>query len=188
MKEWIEFIKIIFIISLVFCLCDNNIANAITLDEQIKIKSELELICTSYKTTCNVRYTDSYIPQAYTTYHGNIVLSSGLTNYLSYNEIRAVGLHEVGHRVLNHYQKQDKFLKNWNFDRNELKNFRYNNEFTADLFATLYYKQTKQKNYLPEALLKLTAPDKINISTSSHPSTRIRIEKINQIEKGNLLK
>ena len=105
MKEWIEFIKIIFIISLVFCLCDNNIANAITLDEQIKIKSELELICTSYKTTCNVRYIDSYIPQAYTTYHGNIVLSSGLTNYLSYNEIRAVGLHEVGHRVLNHYQK-----------------------------------------------------------------------------------
>ena len=102
---------------------------------------------------------------------------------LSYNEIRAVGLHEVGHRVLNHYQKQDKFLKNWNFDRNELKNFRYNNEFTADLFATLYFKQTKQKNYLPEALLKLTAPDKINISTSSHPSTRIRIEKINQIEK-----
>ena len=85
MKEWIEFIKIIFIISLVFCLCDNNIANAITLDEQIKIKSELELICTSYKTTCNVRYIDSHIPQAYTTYHGNIVLSSGLTNNKIYS-------------------------------------------------------------------------------------------------------
>lgn len=166
--------------------------NAITLNEQIQLKSELELVCQSYKTDCNVRYIDSYIPQAYTTYHGNIVFTTGLTNYLSYQELRAVGMHEVGHRVLKHYQKIDKFLDKWNFDLKVLQEFRNNGEYQADLFATLYFKQINQKNHLPEALIKLTAPDKLNVTTRTHPSTNSRINKIKTIEncctKRSLLK
>lgn len=151
---------------------------AITLDEQIKIKQEAETLCTNFKDVCSVKFPMSHIPQGYTTYQGDIILTTGLINYLSYDEVRAVVLHEVGHRVLKHYQKQDKFLQKWNLSQKELQIFRHSNEFEADLFATKYYKLLSQKNYLPQALTKLTAPDKMDLSTTTHPSTNSRIERI----------
>lgn len=168
---------------LLLILITSSVVNAITLDEQIKIRQEAQAICYSLHKPCSVSYFESYIPQGYTTYTGDIKLSTGLTNYLNYDETRAVVLHEIGHHVLNHYRKQDKFLLNWNLSQKELQAFRHNNEFEADMFATKYYKIIKQKNYLPQALTKLTAPDKLNLSTTTHPSTNQRIERINNNDR-----
>ena len=165
--------------------------NAITIDEQLKIKQEAESICTSLKDSCVVKFPVSYIPQGYTTYQGEIILTSGLTNYLSYEEVRAVTLHEVGHRVLKHYKQQDKFLKYWNLNVKELQSFRHKNEFAADEFATKYFLITGTPNNLPQALTRLTAPTKMNMTTLTHPSTNSRIEKMKVIEFNyyrNLLK
>lgn len=165
--------------------------NAITLDEQLKIKQEAESICVSLKDSCTVKFPSSYIPQGYTTYQGEIILTTGLTDYLSYKEVRAVALHEVGHRVLKHYKQQDKFLKFWNLDQKELIKFRNSQEFAADEFATRYCLITNTPNSLPQALTRLTAPSKMNTTTVTHPSTNSRIERMKVIEFNyyrNLLK
>lgn len=165
--------------------------SAITLDEQLKIKQEAESICVSLKDSCTVKFPLSYIPQGYTTYQGEIILSTGLTNYLSYEEVRAVALHEVGHRVLKHYKQQDRFLKTWNLDTKKLQSFRHKNEFAADEFATRYCLITNTPNNLPQALTRLTASSKMNMTTITHPSTNSRIERIKVIEFNyyrNLLK
>lgn len=165
--------------------------NAITIDEQLKIKQEAESICTSLKDSCVVKFPVSYIPQGYTTYQGEIILTTGLTDYLSFEEVRAVALHEVGHRVLKHYKQQDKFLKYWNLDPKELVRFRNTQEFEADEFATRYNLMLGTPNNLPQALTRLTAPSKMNTTTTTHPSTNSRIERMKVIEFNyyrNLLK
>lgn len=175
----------------ILILIGNNLVYGITLDEQLKIKQEAESICTSLKDSCIVKFPISYIPQGYTTYQGEIILTTGLTDYLSYEEVRAVALHEVGHRVLKHYKQQDKFLKNWNLDQKELIKFRNSQEFKADEFATNYCLITNTPNNLPQALTRLTAPSKMNTTTITHPSTNSRIEKMKAIEFNyyrNLLK
>lgn len=190
MKDVIEIIKIILIFSILI-LINNNLVYGITLDEQLKIKQEAESICISLKDSCTVKFPISYIPQGYATYKGEIILSTGLTDYLSYEEVRAVALHEVGHRVLKHYKQQDKFLKSWNLDQKELIKFRNSQEFAADEFATRYCLITNTPNNLPQALTRLTAPSKMNASSVTHPSTNSRIEKIKIIEFNyyrNLLK
>lgn len=171
-----------FIILTILTLIIPLSCKAITLDEQIKIKQEAETVCRNFKAVCSVKFPMSYIPQGYTTYQGDIILTTGLINYLSYDEVRAVALHEVGHRVLKHYQKQDKFLKSWNLDTNELARFRNKQEFEADEFVTLYNLLINTPNHLPQALTRLTVPSKMNISTSSHPSTNDRIERVKRIE------
>lgn len=189
-KDIIEIIKIVIIFS-VLILINNNLVYGITLDEQLKIKQEAESICISLKDSCTVKFPISYIPQGYTTYQGEIILSTGLTDYLSYEEVRAVALHEVGHRVLKHYKQQDIFLKTWNLDTKKLQSFRHKNEFAADEFATKYTLITNTSNNLPQALTRLTAPNKMNMTTVTHPSTNSRIERIKVIEFNyyrNLLK
>ena len=156
--------------------------NAITLDEQLKVKQEAEALCTSFNNYCTVKFPLSSIPQGYTTYQGEIILTTELINYLSYDEVRAVALHEVGHRVLKHYEQHDKFLKNWNLDQKKLIAFRHTKEFEADEFATTYFLIMNVPNSLPQALTKLTAPSKMNTTTPTHPSTNSRIERMKYIE------
>ena len=179
--------KILYKILYIFIFL-NLPAFGLTLDEQSRISNEAKVLCTSLNNYCSVRYFTSNIPQGYTTYDHTINLSTGLTNYLDYNETRAVVLHEVGHVVLNHYQKQDKFLVTWNLNMNELKLFRHSNEYAADEFATRYVLLLNQQNYLPQALTKLTASTKINLSSPTHPSTYDRIKRINLIKTNNYKK
>ena len=63
-----------------------------------------------------------------------------------------------------------------------IKSFRHSNEYSADEFATRYVLLLNQQNYLPQALTKLTAPSKMNLSTATHPSTNDRIKQINSIK------
>lgn len=159
--------------------------NAITLDEQIKLSNEAKALCTSLNNYCSIRYFESYVPQGYTTYDHSIHLSTGLTNYLDYNETRAVVLHEIGHIVLKHYEKQDKFLKTWNLNQKELQTFRHRNEYAADEFGIRYVNLLHQQEYMSQALTKLTAPTKMNLATKSHPSTNDRIKQIKSIKLNN---
>lgn len=184
MKDFLEIIKIVIIFSILI-LINNNLVYGITLDEQIKISNEAKVLCTSLNNYCSVRFFESYVPQGYTSYDHTIHLSTGLTNYLDYNETRAVVLHEVGHVVLNHYKKQDKFLQTWNLNTRELQSFRHSNEYAADEFATKYILLLHQQNYLSQALTKLTAPTKMNLATMTHPSTNDRIKQINSIKINN---
>lgn len=144
-----------------------------------KLKTELESICTVYKNPCRIVYKETNLIQGFTTPKGDIVLTDGLLNLLSYNQVRAVGLHELGHHILQHYKKQDKFLKNWDLDTKKLIKFRYSNEVEADLFATKYALSSNETNYLPSALTTLTNPTAINTNTVTHPSTATRINTIN---------
>lgn len=157
---------------------------ALTQEENIKIKNELTGICTALNKPCTIILSDLPVAQAYTTYKGEIVLTKGLRKILNYEEVRAVGLHEVGHHILEHYKKQDEFIdKQWDFRVDTLKQFRYQNEVQADIFATSYFIYINQKNCLPDALLRLTDPKKININTSTHPSTQKRLQYIEEFSK-----
>ena len=172
-----------FIIAVIFYMMTCCMSLATTADEDIKLQSELQSICNSYKNPCVINLTLSNEIQGYTTYKGEIILTKGLRRVLTYNEIKAVGLHEIGHHVLQHYKKQDKFIATHiNPSVKELREFRHTNEIQADAYATLYYSLRNEHNYLPEALKKLTASDKLHTETITHPSTYKRIQIIKEYQ------
>lgn len=172
-----------FIIAVIFYMMTCCMSLATTADEDIKLQSELQSICNSYKNPCVINLTLSNEIQGYTTYKGEIILTKGLRRVLTYNEVKAVGLHEIGHHVLQHYKKQDKFIATHiNPSVKELREFRHANEIQADAYATLYYLLRNEHNYLPEALKKLTASDKLHTETMTHPSTYKRIQIIEEYQ------
>lgn len=172
-----------FIIAVIFYMMSCCMSLATTADEDIKLQSELQSICNSYKNPCIINLTPSNDIQGYTTYKGEIVLTKGLRRVLTYNEVKAVGLHEIGHHVLQHYKKQDKFIATHiNPSVKELREFRHANELQADAYATYYYSLQNEHNYLLEALKKLTASDKLHTETITHPSTYKRIQIIKEYQ------
>lgn len=173
--------KILYKILYIFILL-NLPAFGLTIDEQIKISNEATAICKLYNKPCVVQYSNQNKINGYTTRQGIIVLTSGLTNKLNYNEVRAVALHEVGHNVLDHYKRIDEFMDTWNLSKGTLVKFRHKMEYEADLFATSYFLYNKEYNYLPEALMKI---DPKLTASQTHPSTPDRIYKMKQI---NLIK
>ena len=153
-------------------------ANGTTLAEDAEIVNFLQNICNEYEKPCQIKLTNDYEIMGYLEYKGNIILSKGLRNVLTVEEVKAVGLHEIGHYHFHHYQSRDEFLRHWNFNMKELQDFRHRSEIQADLFATAYYLLHKEYNYLPSALSALTQPEKLNQSSSTHPSTKDRIDYI----------
>lgn len=152
---------------------------------ELNIKSEVESICKSLNTPCEVEYITSYIPQGYATYDNKIILSSGLMSVLSYEELRAVSLHEVGHIVLKHYKQVDKFMKHWDLNPTTLKQLRHKHELEADTFAVQYDLITNHQNYLAPALQHLVSPQQYIQETNSHPSPNYRVNIINSQIKRN---
>lgn len=162
--------------------------NGTTLSEDVEIVTFLQNICNDYEKPCQVKLTNSPRIEGYLEYQGNIILSKGLRNVLTVEEVKAVGLHEIGHYHFHHYQSRDEFLRHWNFNMKELKDFRYRSEIQADLFATAYYLLHKEFNYLPNALSTLTKPELINQSSPTHPSTKDRIDYIKKFTDNYKLK
>lgn len=170
-----------FIIAVIFYMMSCCASLATTADEDIKLQSELQSICNSYKNPCVINLTSSNDIQGYTTYKGEIVLTKGLRRVLTYNEVKAVGLHEIGHHVLQHYKKQYTFIATHPIPSAKvIREFRHTNELQADAYATLYYSLRNEHNYLPEALKKLTANDELHKETMTHPSTYKRIQIIKE--------
>lgn len=173
-----------FVLIIVFYMLSCCRILATTLDEDIKLQSELQVICNYHKNPCKIQLSPSNLTQGYTTYKGEIVLTQGLRTVLTYNEAKAVGLHEIGHHILQHHNRQYIFLTtHTNPTKQELKDFRHKNELQADAFATYYYLLKNEYNYLPEALKKLTSKDKLHQETLTHPSTYRRVQIMDKLQR-----
>lgn len=177
-----DFIEILFtvtnILIVFFCILflGCTIANATTIQEDIKIRKTVENVCRLNNNPCHVKYIPDKRIQAYTTTKGHIVVSKGIRNILNYNQLLSVCMHEVGHHLLKHYDRQDEFLKQ-DRTQSEIVAMRHRHEIEADLFSTSYSLYNNQPVYLPSALRTITAPQHYNTTTTTHPSynTRARI-------------
>lgn len=154
-----------------------NPTYGLTEKEQVTIKNKLENTCNLYNTSCNVYFGNTELVQAFTTAQGNIVISTGLANKLSYSEVLAVGYHEVGHRVLKHHVKYFEYIyMNYPTTFKQRQKIRHEHEIEADMFATMMAKKDNTKNYLPSALKKIVLKQKRNEVSSTHPSINQRIK------------
>lgn len=163
------------VIVMVILAC--NPAYGLTEKEQTSIKNKLENTCNYYNTFCNVYFGNTKLVQAFATVQGNVVISTGLANKLSYNEVLAVGYHEVGHRVLRHHIKYFEYIyTNYPTTFKQRQKIRHEHEIEADLFATMMAKKDNTKNYLPDALEKIVIKQKRNVVSSTHPSVNRRIK------------
>lgn len=154
---------------------------SITSIEQLQLKQSTERICNSHNKPCKVQFFQSNRIQGYTARNGTINISSGLSDLLSYNEVEAVIMHELGHHILEHYSKTDYFIDHWDLSQGTLKRFRHKMEIEADLFATSYFILNHKPNYLPSALTKISKD--INLTSNTHPSSAKRIKIIQEFTK-----
>lgn len=159
--------------------------HAATVREYTKVFKEATTICSIYKHTCTVTVVQHDKMFAQTRYMGDIQVSSKLLEVMNERQIRGVLYHEVGHVVFEHIEKTAQYLyeskTRGDYDENYYQEFRRQNEYQADRFATYLIKFTKQKEGLSEALLILTPPEELNKVHKSHPSTNDRIKQIEQI-------
>lgn len=168
--------SLILILILTLTIFNSNIVNATEHKEDLVIKKRLQSVCLQMNKPCKVVLSPSMTVQAYTTYDGRIILNKGIRDRLSYYQLLAVGMHEVGHHVLNHYERQDDYLSKVPTETDIIA-MRHRHELEADLFATSYFMMNNKPNYLPSALRMLTHPQKLNTTTTTHPSynTRTRV-------------
>lgn len=177
-----DYIEILFVMmnTLILYLCllflSCTIAGATTIQEDIKIRKTVENICKLNNNPCQVEFIPDKKIQAYTTTKGQIVISKGIRNILDYNQLLSVCMHEVGHHLLKHYDRQNEFLKQ-DRTQSEIIAIRHKHEIEADLFSVSYSLYNNQPSYLPSALRTITSPNKLNTTTPTHPSynTRTRV-------------
>ena len=173
------------IISLIILISTIIQVNAASLNDAYKVKNELEYICMKFDRPCLIIYVNSITIQGYTNPDGTIILTSSLVNKLTYNELKAVGLHEIGHHILQHHKLIRDFQKKHNYvvSDAELKEFAHGYETQADYFATAYYIYFNEHNYLIDALQTVIGKDKLNRETKSHPSAEQRIKNIKEYQR-----
>lgn len=174
-------IKIILIILTLILLAP--IVFAISTKDFQQIKNEAESLCTLYNTRCTITVVDSDTPGAITKEFGKIEVSTKLLDILNSYQVRAVIYHEVGHVVLKHVDKTiDYFAGCGKFcNPDYIAVFRRQYELQADRFSLYTCMFTNKSCDLEGALLKLTPPERVNKSSSSHPSTAKRILQIRRI-------
>lgn len=168
----------LFIIAVMFYLITCIPVPAMSLTDEIRLQKELTDICNQYNRPCKIIYSNSNKIQAYTTCQGNIIITKALSDKLGYDRTKAVGLHEVGHHILDHCNEQYRVVTDLDKTKEDIKNFRYSMETQADLFATNYYIKNKEPNYIPQALTAIIPEQSFNKSTANHPSAQIRINNI----------
>lgn len=164
-----------------------NIYSKTTPEQAEQIKYNLEYICKVNHNPCVVSVEVFDKVTAYTTAYGGIVLTRGLQRTFEPEEVFAIGLHEVGHHLLRHYKLDEDFRKSWDGKNQiELQQHRHKSELQADMFATAYYILLNKPNPLPRALIKITAKDKLNEDSPTHPSTNKRIRYMKEFEHERL--
>lgn len=167
----------IMLISIVLMILLSNTACSLTLGEEVKLKRKLEQTCIDYNKTCEVTFSTSSNVQAFTTPYNRIIITSGLSNKLNYDEVQAIGLHEVGHVVLEHCKRHfEATYKLYPISKQQKIILYHTHEIEADLFATMIARKENTKNYLPIALKKIVIKQKWNEVSSTHPSINQRIK------------
>lgn len=181
-----QIVKIIIIFSIAYLLLGLAVVYASPED----VKVTLETTCKSYKTYCKVNVDlVATVPRGYTTYEHKIFLSQGKGKRgITEDELLAVGLHEVGHVVLNHHRRYEAFLNNIKSNniiltKEMIKTVRHQHETEADFFATMMAQQLGMHNYLPEALHSIVGDKLMTLETNTHPATIKRIENIHKFEE-----
>lgn len=146
--------------------------------EKIILKQTIENACFEYKNPCYVTFLDTKRVNAHTYRNGEIAFTTGILNRLNYDELEAVGMHEVGHHILKHYWKTEvwlDYIKDKDYTAINRAKFLHSREIEADLFATHHYLSKGKLNYLPQALQKIIPQDKQFIDVVSHPSCMKRV-------------
>lgn len=167
----------IMLISIVLMILLSNTACSLTLDEEVKLKHKLEQTCIDYNKTCEVTFSTSDNVQAFTTPYNRIIITSGLSNKLNYDEVQAIGLHEVGHVALEHCKRHfEATYKLYPISKQQKIILYHTHEIEADLFATMIARKENMKNYLPIALEKIVSKYYRNKASSTHPSVNQRIK------------
>lgn len=154
---------------------------SLTLTDKIRLTHELSNECLKYNTPCVVKIVNRPELNAYTTREGEIHITKAMLEQLSYEQVKAVGLHEVGHHVLKHYERSDNYFNRAIaqpvlFKPENITKMRHKHEHEADIFATKHYIDKGEFNPLPSVLIYVRPSDSHNITTDTHPSTTKRIE------------
>lgn len=179
-----KFIKLILLI-IIILLLSVPLADASTEIERDLVFKEGELICRVYKKDCDFVEVEDKGMYAYSTGLDMIFISSKLRETFTKEQLRGVVYHEVGHVVLEHVYKLNKFHGSCGNECNleVMNNLRRRYEFQADRFAVLVAKYLHIKQDLKGGLIILTPIDKYYTTHPSHPSTADRIRKIEELSK-----
>lgn len=138
------------------------------------------------KTRCKELQCEVFISEkshriAYTTMSNDIIITKGMLNYLSDNEIRSVLYHELAHVKLQHSKKllEEVYKRYPHNTSKDLKTFRHIQEYSADITASQMLKEDNKPNKLSQALIKILKLKQSDINSDTHPPIKQRIYVIN---------
>lgn len=175
--------KILLLISMLVIAQLNSYSKELILQDIANIVTNE---CYKFNQSCTVSIDlqDNSI-NAYTMSHNNIIISKGMIDRFTTKELLAIVLHEVGHCKANDYELLQHISK-YSPELLTSKRFRHNIEYKADEYASKYFIDRCEHNYLVDAfekLYKLKAnPD---MESNTHPSTKARIENIKKLNVNN---
>lgn len=181
--EIIEIVSFIGIVIIALLLLANPVNAEVSSFERQLISHRLSVECEMYNKLCYVIYTPDTKVYARTFASGRIEMSKGLLKVLSYDEVLSVGYHEVGHLVLNHFDRAYK-IKALFRSKNYMNDVYRQHEYEADKFSFYTSVSRNEKSYLAESLKKITAKKYFYTEAPTHPSTYNRIQVIKSYIKG----
>lgn len=169
------------IVALMLLLLSESNAQSITLKDHNKFTTEVLTTCSDYGLKCTIHIIDSNKIRAYTYPDGNIYFTTALLERTSYKEALAIAYHEIGHNALSHTKRYIKqYSDNYPLSKEKSKIILHQHEIEADMFSQYTASRKGEKNYLPDALLKISNPQYRNRTTDTHPSINNRIEIMKQ--------
>ena len=175
--------KILLSISILAIVQLNSYSKELTLQD---ISNIATAECYKFNQSCtlSVDLQDGSI-NAYTMSHNNIVVSKGMIDRFTTKELLAIVLHEVGHCKANDYELLQHVAK-YSPELLTSKKFRHRIEYNADEYASMYFINRCEHNYLIDAFERLYTykanPEK---ESGTHPAVKARINKIKKLNVNN---
>ena len=161
---------------------------AMSLVEQVKVIKDTYNTCSKYNVECNVNVYKTPQLIAQSTAENEIKFSTGILNYLDYEQMRSVAYHEIAHLKLEHSKQTRDLLFN-SFKHNKpiprwiLQQHKHNNEYQADWLASYMMLYDGIPNYLDTAIILLTPQVNFYKQSLSHPSAYNRVQRIYQYKQ-----
>ena len=161
---------------------------AMSLTDQVKLIKNTYTTCGKYGVKCNVKVIDTKQLIAQSNINNEIKYSTGILDYLSYNQMRSVTYHEIAHLKLKHSEKTrdllfSSFQHNKRIPRWIYIQHKHNNEYQADWLASYMMLTDNVPNHLDTALLLLTPQQHYYKQSVSHPSTYNRVRMIHHYKQ-----
>ena len=175
--------KILLLISILTIAQLNSYSKELTLQD---ISNIVSTECNKFNASCtlSVNLQDSSI-NAYTLANNNILISKGMIDTFTDKELLAVVLHEVGHCKASDYELLQ-HVRKYSPELLTSKKFRHNIEYKADEYASKYFIDRCEHNYLLDAFERLyTLKANTEMESNTHPAVKARIEGIKKLNVNN---